>query len=528
MKISTVFDYSKINFSKENEVILMASISAPKIKTNSERAPLNLSLALDVSGSMQGQKLESVKKAVSKLVEQLSERDSVGVVTFGSYVQEVFSPSKMTPQNKASLISQIVRLGTNGCTNMSGGMLKSFEQLKSSDLSKGSVHRLLLFTDGCANEGLRTTVEFTALVSEQIKNNPITVSCFGFGQDHDENMLSNISDTGKGNFYFIKNIEDIAKTFARELGGLLTCYAQNVSIFLDINGKYGEFIEILNDLTCESPTKQRVKITLDDIYSEETKHLLIKVKLNKASKAVTQRASSVVEVLVTYNDMTEIGKFKEIRSKSKIQFVKAEESQKEQAIEVLEQMAIVSLSKAHESAKQFADNCNFSQAQHAYDTTLNLASILRNRGSSFGDIVGTSVSTASANLTASNYSSAHGKSLMNSSRGFKYMRAVDSDTSAIYANSTQTAMVDTFTENIIEPNSSGNITIDCGKLPPTGTAYVGGFSEGKNKVTSSMDLNSLNVGKQFISELRIDLTPDPSVAGREAKKKDGLNKRRSS
>jgi hypothetical protein len=161
-----------------------------------------------------------------------------------------------------------------------------------------------------------------------------------------------------------------------------------------------------------------------------------------------------------------------------------------------------------------------------------LAAILKSRGSTFGDIVGTSISTATDGLTANNYTSAHAHSMTNTSRGLKYMRAVDSSTSMLYANSTQTAMADSFSGPVdtvdATPGDGVNIT-------STGTVILndlGVFDLAGGITGNSITIPKLNpnitiiTGTPFIDETRVNLTPDLKLAGKEVKKKDGLNKRR--
>ena len=516
MKISTLFDYQKVQFNKNNEVILMTSIKAPKVKNANERAPLNLSLVLDVSGSMMGPKLDKLKSSVCTLVDQLGEQDIVGVTIFTDFVEEIYAPSKMNSQNKENVKAEIRKLKALSSTNMSGGMLKGFEQLKHSELPKGFVHRMLLFTDGYANFGLKDSHKFKELVENQTKKTPITVSCFGYG-DHDEQVLRNIADAGKGNFYFINNTDDIAKTFARELGGLLTCYAQNISCYIELKKGSGELFEVLNDLTCEASEtkdgKKRVKVTLDDIFSEEQKHLLVKMKLNKMTKAVTQRPSSLIDILVTYNDLTDNGNFVEKRCKAKIEFVKEEDIQKTQNIEVLEQLAVIQLAEAHRKARELADMGYFREAQETYITVSNTLSGLGD--TVFASALTDSVNNATINLTSTNYSSTVGMGLSNTARGLSAMRATDASTSVLYANSTQKSMERIFDNDNSSNNDTVTITTDGTTYPSLGNGVY---------IPNLTNIPYIpNVG----TSITIDVNPDFSNLHKEVIKKDKLNKRRS-
>lgn len=52
------------------------------------------------------------------------------------------------------------------------------------------------------------------------------VFTFGYGSEHDANMLRAIADAGSGLFYYINNVDCIPDSFCDCLGGLLSVAAQ--------------------------------------------------------------------------------------------------------------------------------------------------------------------------------------------------------------------------------------------------------------------------------------------------------------
>lgn len=510
MKISTNFNYNSINFNKDNEVILMTSVTAPNLKNKKERTPLNLSLVLDISMSMSGSKLKVLKDSVIKLVEQLKESDTVSVVAFGSHVHDIFEPQPMSESNKIKLKSQVEGLRCEGCTNLSGGLFRGLDFIKDRELSEGAIHRVLVLTDGCANEGITDLPDLNESISKNLLKTNITISSFGFGEDHDENMLSCLADVGKGNFYYIPDIESMSKVFNKELGGLLTCVAQNISLSLNIDPSKGEFIEVLNDLNCESPENKKVKISLDDLYEGETKHVLVKMNLNKTSKAVTQRASSVVDVILNFNDLNSNGDKKTLKSKAKIKFVKEKDVQKEQTLEVLEQIALIELSKAHLKAKNFADSMDYVRAQDSYRATMGLSDELARRGSSISSYMDSSVKSCTNNLNPSSYSKHFSKSLMSTSRKLKTNRGVN---------------LDNPDEGFVnKPKSDPTLILDPNQNPLLGSQAGTGSSD-TYLVDTFPALDSLKDYNPYKYHKGIDLEPDPKFKGKVANKKDGLNKK---
>ncbi|XP_066930326.1 uncharacterized protein [Clytia hemisphaerica] len=70
--------------------------------------------------------------------------------------------------------------------------------------------------------------------SPEKKSTDATVYTFGFGDDHDPNMLTKISDAGNGMYYYIENEDKIAESFAHCLGGLMSTVGQGIQLHVNL------------------------------------------------------------------------------------------------------------------------------------------------------------------------------------------------------------------------------------------------------------------------------------------------------
>ncbi|MGB5675561.1 MAG: VWA domain-containing protein, partial [Gemmatimonadota bacterium] len=120
-------------------------------RTDDGRVPLNLSIVLDRSGSMMGEKLAAAKEAARSLVQRLWPDDVVSVVTYDHEVQVVAAPE--TGEHQADLTTRISGIEAGGSTNLSDGWLKGREFVAAGQRA-GEVNRVLLLTDGQANAGI--------------------------------------------------------------------------------------------------------------------------------------------------------------------------------------------------------------------------------------------------------------------------------------------------------------------------------------------------------------------------------------
>lgn len=69
-------DKAVISREKQTTRILEINITPPEKDKSKERSPLNISLVLDRSGSMRGEKLQYVKQAAIHVLDLLDEKDT--------------------------------------------------------------------------------------------------------------------------------------------------------------------------------------------------------------------------------------------------------------------------------------------------------------------------------------------------------------------------------------------------------------------------------------------------------------------
>ena len=65
-----------------------------------------------------------------------------------------------------------------------------------------------------------------------MSNNKLVINTFGFGKEHDAELMSNIAKVQDGNFYYIEKFEDVDVMFVDALGALISIVAENVELTL--------------------------------------------------------------------------------------------------------------------------------------------------------------------------------------------------------------------------------------------------------------------------------------------------------
>jgi Ca-activated chloride channel homolog len=352
MKLDAKFTLDELRHDQDNEVHLVISLTAPKKDWEENRPAVCVFPVIDISGSMSGNKLDYAKKSAIKLVEHLKPGDYSGLAVFDTEVQLISKPVEMTQENKNTLKQRIGDLHSRNSTNFSGGMLEGLKQLNESDLPNDVLLRLIMLTDGQANCGVARSYEGLCKLLEQNMGRA-TMSCFGYGEGANQELLSDLAEKGKGNYAFIQNPDDALSAFAKEIGGLLSTYAQNIEI--EVVAKNGHSInEVISDVDTEGDDKKAI-IKLPEILSEEVQNVVIKTTLSKQTKALPRKLVAF-DVNVKYDFITEEGKVesKSESLKGKASFVKPGKEQTKPDQELDKVVALAELVKAQIEAEEHA------------------------------------------------------------------------------------------------------------------------------------------------------------------------------
>ncbi|HEY6161808.1 MAG TPA: VWA domain-containing protein [Bacteroidia bacterium] len=193
----------------------------------------NLVFLIDVSGSMDDpNKLPLLQKSMKMLVENLSLKDRVAIVTYAGEAGLVL-PS--TPASeKATIYKALDNLHAGGSTAGGEGIELAYKVAKE-NLIKGGNNRVILATDGDFNVGISSTGDLVTRIEEKRKDDIyLTICGFGMGNYKDSRM-EDISDAGNGNYFYIDNIQEAQKVFVTEMRANMFTIAKDVKIQVEFN-----------------------------------------------------------------------------------------------------------------------------------------------------------------------------------------------------------------------------------------------------------------------------------------------------
>ena len=144
-----------------------------------------------------------------------------------------------------SVRAVIERIREGGMTNLHGGWLEGAQQVASHN-EIGLVNRVLLLSDGCANEGL-TDVDRICQQVQSLADRGITTSTYGLGTHFNEELMVRMARAGGGNSYYGQLTDDLMDPFVEEFDLLRSLVAQRVR--LAVSAHESLRITMLNDFT---------------------------------------------------------------------------------------------------------------------------------------------------------------------------------------------------------------------------------------------------------------------------------------
>jgi len=204
---------------------MLVSLIADNLKLNN-KAPLDLVCVIDHSGSMSGEKIELVKESFNYLLKFLGDSDRLSIVIFDDKASRLVPLIRTTEKNKKNILSKLKNVHGDGGTDINLGMTHAFEVLKQRRYMN-PVTSIFLLSDGL-DGGAQQKVKVS--LAQYNLSDDITINTFGFGNDHDPQLMNDIADLRDGNFYFVEKLDTVDEAFVDCLGGLLSSIGQNITI----------------------------------------------------------------------------------------------------------------------------------------------------------------------------------------------------------------------------------------------------------------------------------------------------------
>jgi Ca-activated chloride channel family protein len=200
-----------------------------------ERPPLNLTLLVDVSGSMGADnKLPLAKKALAMLVDQMTNQDTISIAVYAGAAGQVLEPTTATEANKGKILAAFENLSAGGSTAGGEGLRLAYS-LAEQNFNEDGVNRVMLLTDGDFNVGINDPERLEDFVSRK-RETGIYLSVMGFGRgNYNDALMQKIAQTGNGTAAYVDTLNEARKLLSDDLTGNLFPIADDVKIQVEFN-----------------------------------------------------------------------------------------------------------------------------------------------------------------------------------------------------------------------------------------------------------------------------------------------------
>ncbi|KAI8942200.1 hypothetical protein NX059_000286 [Plenodomus lindquistii] len=266
--------------------------------TQSIHVPVDIVVVIPVSSSMQGLKINLLRDTLRFLVNNLGDRDRMGLVTFGSSgggVPIVGMTSKawrdwhkvldsIRPVGQKSLRADVVD-GANVAMDL-------LMQRKSSN----PLSSILLISDSSTSD--TESVDFVISRAEAAK---VSIHSFGLGLTHKPDTMIELSTRTKASYTYVKDWMMLRECVAGCLGSLQTTSHQNVKLKLRLpEGSPAKFVKISGALQItKRATGRDAEAALGDLRFGDKRDILVQLVIAPDSGSPEQLPQDPWETIVS-------------------------------------------------------------------------------------------------------------------------------------------------------------------------------------------------------------------------------------
>ena len=288
--------------------------------------PLNIGILLDVSVSMQGEKLENAKQACALLLQQLTPQDRATVCVFSTGARAVVKSQMFEDSVKQQALATVSKLKVEGATDLLSGINQVYAEVAPYH-SPDVTTFVIVLSDGEPTDAQgfseRNLQKFLDRVDAEFKSNGVSLSTIGLGSaaDYDPGFLRDLADRGSGKFLMSQNPQELADAFQDEFGRIQSTVISDIEIEVTrLNGTARRFWRVVPDKKIFDPPKavagnMRIPVgslqfdqpqayLLDVVTStpaiDEARGMLCQVVATATVGGVKQRAEQ--NVIVNYSD----------------------------------------------------------------------------------------------------------------------------------------------------------------------------------------------------------------------------------
>jgi Ca-activated chloride channel family protein len=239
----------------------------------SVRASVNVGFVLDRSGSMKGEKIDRVRRAVARAIELLGPQDIASVVIFDHRTEVLIPAAPVTDQS--ALKEKVSRIRDSGGTRIAPAVERGLREVERG--TPESIRRLILLTDG------QTENEQECLhQADEAGRRGIPITALGVGQDWNEDLLIDMASRSGGQADYISRPDEVVEYFQSTVQRAQATAINNAVLTLRlVQGvtprAVWQVIPLINNMGYQPISDRDVNVPLGEIETGGGRSLLIEL-----------------------------------------------------------------------------------------------------------------------------------------------------------------------------------------------------------------------------------------------------------
>lgn len=208
--------------------------------TISKKCNVDLICVIDISGSMNKEKLTLVKDSLKTIISLMDKNDRMALILFNDKSTQYLDLSYLSDETKKLYKAKIDGITARGGTNILSGLekavilLKEQQNNKISEENSNRISSVILLSDG--NDNDLNDIELADGLKNLTKGSGLsfTLHTFGFGDDHDPKIMNRLANLRDGSFYYVEELKNVQDYFVNVLGGCMSVLCDKAELTISL------------------------------------------------------------------------------------------------------------------------------------------------------------------------------------------------------------------------------------------------------------------------------------------------------
>jgi len=188
-------------------------ITAAQALWRQTKKPVDVTVVMDISGSMAGDKIAAARTSVGQFISLLDDNDRLAVNVFNNTITPLTPLTTLGPK-RADVSRHVSALVEGGGTSLYDAVSQAYDDMTANGDPK-HIRALVVMTDGQDTDSNSSLDDLKAKISATSEEggNAIKIFTIAFGSDADQNVLTTIA-TAAGGQEYAADPKTISQTYA--------------------------------------------------------------------------------------------------------------------------------------------------------------------------------------------------------------------------------------------------------------------------------------------------------------------------